>query len=423
MPLFVQGACYNSPVRPVAFLLLSLSLWAPVARAGDWEHTQDFELGYQGSLLTQDQTLSRNRLYGSAKHRTSLYVEDSPTRWAFDGALRGWLGLDHENEPEYELDLRALSLSRADDHTDIQIGFQQIAWGETFGFPIADLVNPRDLRDPLFFEMDWIRRATFSANLQLMVDNLRLQGVATPVPRNDVIPERGSAYDPFPPILDGIDLAPRREFPLDRFGRDGEYGGRVGYFFEFGLDVALLYLHHWNRTPVYELRFENFQPLLVPIQKQIHSGGLTFSKAFEDWVLRGDTVVHLEEPWIADDLGPSKRITHVQSVLGADVTTESDWILAGQVHYDHRGDEQLQWVSVRIQKLLFDGDLEPQVFAFVGVDNTDRWVQPRIDWHVLEPWSVSLRADFVWGSTDESAGDLGFYDERHRVLLWTSLRL
>ena len=51
-------------------------------------------------------------------------------------------------------------------------------------------------------------------------------------------------------------------------------------------------------------------------------------------------------------------------------------------------------------------------------------MQPRIDWHVMDPWTVSLRADFVWGTTDdEDAGDLGFYDERHRVMLWTSLRL
>lgn len=409
-------------------------LASSTASAADWVHKQELEFGYQSSMLTEDGTFSRNRVYAFAKHRTSAYSLTSPTRWTFDAAFRGWADyVDWEHPPELEPDIRALSLSRADDHTDIQLGFQQIAWGETFGFPIADVVNPRDLRDPYFFEMDWIRRANFTANVQVMFDNLRLQAVATPVPRNNVLPERGSAFDPFPELLDGIPLAPQRSFPIDRWGQDGEYGGRVGYLFDFGLDVALLYLYHWNRTPVVELQLVNFQPVLVPVQERIHTAGLTFSKAFEDWVLRGDTVVHFEEPLIDDQLGAPDRITHVQSVLGADVTTETEWTFGGQVHYDHRDgappgaaprDANRQWVSARIQKLLFDGDLEPQIFAFVGLDNSDRWVQPRIDWHVMDPWTVSLRADFVWGTTDdEDAGDLGFYDERHRVMLWTSLRL
>jgi len=407
-------------------LLISLS-WsmAHPAMAADWEHTDDFELGYQGSILTEDGTVSRNRPYGFIKHQTSVFSEDSPTRWSMDASLRGWVDVrgDLDNEVQGELDLRALSISRADDHTDIRVGFQQIAWGETFGLPIADLVNPRDLRDPFFVEMDWVRRSTFTANVQVMFESLRLQGVATPVPRNNVLPERGSAYDPFPPILDGARVQDQRDFPLDRFGRDGEYGGRAGYFFEFGLDVGLLYLFHWNRTPVYELELRGMEIVLVPVQERVHTAGLTFSKAFEDWVLRGDTVVHVNAPKIADDLGPPERVTHVQSVLGADMTTESDWVLGAQLHFDQRGDESLQWVSARVQKLLFDGDLEPQVFAYVGVDNTDRWVQPRVDWHVAEPWTVSLRADFVWGTTDDRAGDFGFYDGRHRVMLWTSLRM
>ncbi|MFW5739968.1 MAG: DUF1302 family protein, partial [Myxococcota bacterium] len=390
-----------------------------------------FELGYQGSMLTEDDTITRNRPYAAAKHRSSVYAEDSPTRWAFDAALRAWgelgvgteLGDSDGFDVEGELDLRALSISRADDHTDVQIGFQQIARGETFGFPIADLVNPRDLRDPYFFEMDWIRRATFTANVQVLLDNLRLQAIATPIPRNNELPERGSPFDPFPPVLDPVPLAPQRDFPIDRLGQDGEYGGRASYLFDFGLDVALLYFYHWNRTPVYELALRDGSLALIPVQERIHTAGLTFSQAFDDWVLRGDTVVHFEKPWIAENLGEPDRITHLQTVLGADMTTESDWVLGGQLHYDQRGDESLQWVSVKIQKLLFDGYLEPQVFAFVGVDNTDRWVQPRIDWYVIDPWTVSLRADFVWGSVDGDAGDLGWYDERHRVMLWTSVRL
>jgi len=399
-------------VRSLVSTLSAASLLiTSFAQAGEWSHEQQFEIGYQGSVLTEDGTFTRNRPYGGAEHRTSVFSTTSPTRWSLDAALRGWVELGDDIDPEGELDLRALSVSRADDHTDVRIGFQQIAWGETFGFPVADLVNPRDLRDPYFFEMDWIRRSTLTANVQVFFGDLRLQAVATPIPRHNELPERGSSFDPFPETLDAVPLAARRDFPIDRWGQDGEYGGRASYLFEFGLDVALLYLYHWNRTPVFEIGLDDGTLSLIPIHERIHSAGLTFSQAFEDWVLRGDTVVHLDKPWIDERLGPSDRITHVQSVLGADVTTVTDWTLGGQVHFDQRGDQDRQWVSVQVRKLLLDGILEPRVFAFVGVDNTDRWVQPRIDWYVLDPWMVSLRGDFVWGTIDDDAGDLGFYDE------------
>jgi hypothetical protein len=161
--------------------------------------------------------------------------------------------------------------------------------------------------------------------------------------------------------------------------------------------------------------------VLVPIQERLHSAGLTFSKAFDDWVLRGDAVVHRNEPWIDDDLGPSRRIVHVQTVLGADMT-KSEWTLGLQAHYDYREVRDLVWVSVQVRKTLFEGKLEPQLFAYTGVDNTDRWLQPRIDWHVVDPWTISLRADFVWGSSDRKRGDLAVVDGKHRVMAWTSYR-
>ena len=397
-------------------LFSACALASTSALADSWEHDSRFEVGYQGSMLLSDGKVTRTRLYGGAEHKTSLFGDTSPTRWKFAGHVRGWVDLDSE------VDLRNLSIERADDITAITLGFQEIAWGETFGFPIADIVNPRDLRDPFFAQMDWIRRANFTLNAQLLLESFRLQGLVTPVPRNNILPARGSAFDPFPSALDGVRMLPQRSFPIDRWGRDAEAGARAGYLFDFGLDVSALYLLHWNRTPVVELAFQGAEPVLVPVQERIHSAGLTFSYAFESWVVRGDAMVHFEEPWIASDLGPADHITHAQTVLGADMNTDSDWTLGAQGHFDQRGEENLFWGSAQLKKGLFDGRLEPQVFVFIGIDNTDRWIQPRIDWNVIDPWTVSLRADFVWGSVNDRPGDLAFYSERHRAMLWTSLR-
>jgi hypothetical protein len=388
----------------------------PASAAGmDRETKHDFEVGAQGSLLTSGE-LSRARVYGFARHRTKWYRDDSPTTWRIEAALRGYAGTTNGLDP------RAAFVERADDHTNVALGLQEIVWGETFGLPIADLVHPRDLRDPLLYDMDWMRLPVPAANGQLLFDNLRLQSVAVPIPRNNMLPKRGTAYDPFPPVLDSIPVEPQRSFPVDRVGRDGEYGGRASYLFGFGLDVALLYYFHWNRTPVYELQDRGTGFVVAPVQERVHATGLTFSQAFEHWVLRGDFVVHPREPVIDDWLGPSKRVTHVQGVLGADMTTEDQWTIGFQTHYDYRGIRDLWWWSALVRKSLLDGKLEPQVFLFVGADNTDTWIQPRVDWHVVDAWTLSLRADLVWGTLDEHRGDLGLIRGRHRVMGWTSLR-
>lgn len=402
-----------------AVAVLSCSAAALVttgARAADLDVSDDFEAGSQLSVMTETGELSRARFYAMARHKMRVFSDDSPTRWRLEAALRGWLDKTSDFDP------RTAVIERSDDHTNIAIGLQEIVWGETFGLPIADLVHPRDLRDPLFFEMDWMRLPVPAANVQVLFDKLRLQAVAVPIPRNNMLPERGSAFDPFPAILDPFRVVPQRDFPMRRLGADGEYGGKVSYLFDWGLDLGLLYYYHWNRTPVYELQIQGGSIVVAPVQERVHGAGLTFSKAFEDWVLRGDFVVHPKEPWIDDMLGPSKRITHVQGILGADMTTESKWTFGLQAHFDEREIRDLFWFSAQVRKSLFDGKLEPQVFVFVGVDNSDRWLQPRIDWHVFDPWTVSLRADLVWGSLDDRRGDLGLLDGRHRVMGWTSLR-
>lgn len=388
----------------------------------DRETKHDFEIGAQGSLLTSGE-VSRGRIYGFAHHETRWFSDTSPTRWRVDAALRGWTGTTNGFDP------RSAVVERTDDHTNISIGLQQIVWGETFGLPIADLVHPRDLRDPLLLDMDWVRLPVPAANVQLLFDSFRIQAVAVPFPRNNVLPKHGTTFDPFHELPHPLPLIPvqdQRSFPLDRFGRDGECGGRVSYLFEFGLDVALLYYFHWNRTPVYELLWQSapvaIPSVFAPVQERVHGTGLTFSQAFENWVLRGDFIVHPKEPVADDSLGPAKRVAHLQGVLGADRTTESGWTFGVQAHYDDRGIRNLFWGSAQIKTTLFDGRLEPQLFVFVGIDNSDRWVQPRIDWHVVDPWTVSLRADFVWGSLDDRRGDLGLVDGKHRVMGCTSLR-
>jgi hypothetical protein len=257
------------------------------------------------------------------------------------------------------------------------------------------------------------------ANVQVLFGDLRLQGIASPLPRNTDLPRRDGPFNLFPPEADSVQLRPAREFPLDRFGQDGEYGGRVSYLFDsLGLDVSVLYMYHWNRLPAFELVVDRDGVGIAQVQERVHSVGMTATRAFDAWVLRADSVLHVQQPWTDDHLGKVHHINHWQGIIGADYASENGWTLGGQVHGDVRDDRDLAWASLLVKASLWDEHLEPQVFVFVGLNNTDRWLQPRVDWRVTDPLTLSLRADFVWAEANERKGDLWPVDKHHRAMLW-----
>ena len=369
----------------------------------------DFEVGHQSAMLTDGARFTRNHTYGYAHNVTRI----KSTGLSVEAAARAWADPDG-----YEFDLRALAVRLKAGPFVAAVGVQEIAWGETFGQPIVDIVNPRDFRDPLMLDMDWLRLPVFCANLKLLFESFRLQVVATPYPRNNTVPDAKSPFTFFPAQTAGFPVRPQKDFPLTNWGADGEYGGRVSFLFGFGLDVSAFYFWHWNRRPTYQVVVgDDLAPALQPVQERIHSAGLSFSKAFGSLVLRGDTAVHVNEPWQTSDPTQIKHITHVQAVIGLDYTTESQWMFGVQYHFEMRGTDQfLNSASARIALSFFDGHLEPEIFAFIGLtDDGDRWIEPKLTWHVTDGWAVSVLADFVWGSTDYLKGDLAPYRNKHRI--------
>ena len=62
---------------------------------------------------------------------------------------------------------------------------------------------------------------------------------------------------------------------------DSEIGGRLGYLFDFGLDVDLYYFYHRNRNLALDVKNPEYTlgnltgGTLSPVFRQIHSSGLS----------------------------------------------------------------------------------------------------------------------------------------------------
>jgi len=395
----------NSKLFGALLLLFHIGLHfgTPMAKAS-WTRHRDAELGYQGAYRLDGGRFTRNRFYGILRGKTLWESDDpeTPSQFSIQSSVRGFLDpTDYD-----ELSIRALNLNWTRDHFSITVGAQEVAWGETFGFFISDLVNPRNLRDPLFNELNWIREPTTIINTQFFLGKLNLQFILTPVPRNNDFPES----------IDGISVLEPREFSLDRPIQDAEYGIRAGYLFDSGFDLSTFYFRHWNRNPVFTPRISNGELVLDPIVERTHSFGASFSQTLSDWVFRGDTVLHVDMPL------PEQR-TVSQSILGTDFRTEDGWSLGAQYHLDLWANEQRHWIGTRFEKPFFRDHLVPEIFFFRGINNADFWIQPQITWNILDPLTFSLRADLILNSIDSSKkGYLTSLKDEDRILAWLAFR-
>ncbi len=366
----------------------------------------NFEWGEQIGYGTQSTQFTTARFYLLGKGEYSF-----SDQFSLNASARIWFGKDHDYS------IRALSGVLNLNKAKVEIGFQEIPWGETFGFYITDIVNPRDYRDPLLTEIAFTRLPVFAINAQYFINKLTLQAIITPYPRSNLFAKRGTPYDLFGPSLAAIPSYDPPTFTLDRLGQDAEYGGRINYLFESGLDFGFLYYRHFNRNPVYVLDAGN----LVPVTLRVHSLGLTASYSTAHWVFRADGIVHLDQPLqnaTFSTTSLSRLSTVWQGIFGTDYSTDDGWTLGGQYHFDSNDMQTLHWASLQILKTIEGSIFEPKFFIFKGIGNLDLWVQPEIGFKISKRTTINLRADIISASSTLTDGILSLVKDQSRVFTW-----
>lgn len=374
---------------------------------------------------TENHTESQSESSSECRAENDSGSDEGACLNTYEFSYRIWYDWAHVDQYK-NFEIRSLFYERTGDNWSLKVGFQEIAWGETFGLYIADFINPRDLTDPFFNDLSYVRIPVFIINTQYFLEPWSFQLVATPIPRNNLLPSKGDPFDVFPSQLKNAPVLGPHRFAVDRWGQDIEYGGRIGYFFESGLDVTLFYYRHWNRFPTYRIILDERRPALRPVLRRINSVGGSFSKAFESIVLRGDTVVNFHTPWTVHQFGTVRRRLVAQTILGIDYTSEHNSILGFQYHWDQWREAGLHSISVRAIKD-FGKNLEYhlQLFVYRGLNNQDLWIQPKFDWDVNDSTNLSIRVDIFGGFVGKGTpkdGFIGPYKHKERVFMWLTYK-
>ncbi len=390
----------------------------------EWKDVKtEFDSGYQFACGFEENGMTRSRpyLHGKGSYSSECSEEDPACSSLnlYEASFRLWYDFRGHKK---DLEIRSLFYERNTDNWSIKIGFQEVAWGETFGLYIADLVNPRDYTDPFLNDLGWIRIPVCMFNGQYFHEPWTVQLIVTPIPMNNLYPGKNSPFDVIPEPFHALPLLGPSKFSVWRWGKDVEYGIKINYLFESGIDISVFYLRHWNRNPAYKVGPHDGKPVVKPELKHISTFGATISKAFEKIVLRGDTVFHLHEPWTVHRFGIVRLRNVWRTILGLDYTTDEGTSIGAQLHSDYWREKTLYFASFRYyQEFGKDKQYKIDVFLYHGLNNYDCWIQPKFSWEISDSWELELRADIlagVIGSGTPTSGYIGPYRKKDRIFVW-----
>jgi hypothetical protein len=371
-PLFTLALALSVAVFPAR----ALAAKSKAARMRTLAPKLSGEAGFRGAAGRDSRLALLGRGY---LEPTAAWKPTEDSVFSVQLQARGWVQSEVQSsvrKDRWAIEARDSYVSFDTDSNRLRLGFQSLSWGETFGFFIADLPNPRDLSDPLLLEIGHIKKPVFMLQDQWFFDGGSIQAFFTPIAR----------HTEFPVALQRTDFS--------RVGADSEYGLKANHLFGFGLDASAFVLRHKERSFT-----------LHP--KSIWSGGVTATQSFgQDWIVRTDQV-------ISDDW---QSIAGWRGVLGLDWTTTQNLTLSVQGQRDPLNSGG----SLRMMLRGFEGILEGwefEAFWFQGVEKNETWVQPKLSYHSPGGFSISARYDWIEASALQP-GLLSSLVRESRGLVW-----
>ena len=293
--------------------------WA--RESGEWTLTQS---GYrQGSPnpfdVPHDRLVSRTQLYARASHLRGHWFEATVSGllgYSFreQGPLDagGFNGVNGQStRADAEVDLRELYIGLFSKHVDLRIGQQRVAWGRADLQSPNDVLNARDLRDPILAEPELRHVPTPLVRLDIDLGHLNVEIVGTPVFVPDVYDVYGANWSPIqegaPAAIKGLFgsvwplVDPTKQEQLGALLHDTQLpasnwtapsaGTKLSTVIA-GMDLDLYYHYGFDTTPYVAispsfgaflgtLNFQTFRPSdLTPVLQELDAGIQPFSATY-----------------------------------------------------------------------------------------------------------------------------------------------
>ncbi|MCP4407272.1 MAG: hypothetical protein GY807_05820 [Gammaproteobacteria bacterium] len=303
---------------------------------------------------------------------------------------------------------------------------------------MLDVVNPQSFREFILEDFEQSRIPLWTLNAERPVGDWTLQLLWIADQTYHALPEQQGTYaftsprlrPQAPPGVTARVLGPERP---DRFLADSDAGLRLTSFLD-GWDLSLNYLYQYHNQPALHQRIIPGPAPVVEITLRYHRTHLlggAFSRALEDWVVRGefgyfsDRFFVSADPSFADGVAKSRELSYV---LGLDWSGLHDTFLSTQLFQswlpDHnRGFTQPELdtsLTFLMRREFWNDTLSAEVLWISNINDGDGLVRPKVSYDMQDGVSIWCGLDIFYGEHD---GLFGQFNDNDRLLLGLEIGL
>ncbi|MBC7429763.1 MAG: hypothetical protein H7336_14195 [Bacteriovorax sp.] len=285
----------------------------------------------------------------------------------------------------------------------LQTGYQEVAWGEAFGFNYADIVNPKDMKATFYSDYSDSRLPLFLVNYKYFFTDGSLQLIYSPESKfSDTLPVNLFAKN----VLPQTAITTLKEHSPDFF-KEKEYGGKLSKSF-LGIDASAFYFNYLDRDASYDLRNASLTSVtLAENHSRVNTTGISLaSTLFDNYVFRAD-VVYTKNKRINSIDGftlISTPVNLMNYLVSIDTPTYNKFSAVFIFASSQLSEELPQAFrekseSFSIAKLSYDFG-EEKIFDLSYTHqftNTGHGVQSLLTWPVTNSLDLRVGAEIYWG--------------------------
>lgn len=378
----------------------------------DWRYQMRGNLSARLSSYTQEK--SRNyaqQTHAQFEHSTEFspsLVAINQLRWTSNSIASD---LSTKSTPAkkdiFDTYLGENYLKYKSDNWVVQLGYQEVVWGEAFGFNYADIINPKDQRETLYSEASEARLPLLLFNGKLFFSSGDLSGsmqlLVSPEPRfSKTLPVEIYAGN----LIPQNSLTVIKQKSPEIF-KTTEVGGKLAASYG-GLDLSLFTYSYLSRDPHYSLQSADLTNITVKEEHQkIQSYGLSLAKTIYDFVFRTD-IVQTKDRMInyVAETGEllSLPTTSLNTLISLDTPTYNDYsgvlIFAqstlGEVRTNSFRSKNEQYVIGKLTKNL-GSDKTLELSYTHELEHTGQSVQSILSWPVNSSTDLKIGGEFYLG--------------------------
>jgi hypothetical protein len=284
--------------------VLALFAWSNSTPADD-------SLYFSNTYITELKYLSKQESLQSFSHQLESEFEYAASRYSLNTIFRVFVdtednlsfpadALDNFSdaskpyvEGKYGLDLRELYATFFVRNHTLKLGKQQVAWGETDGIRILDIINPLDYREFLLKDTEDIRIPIWMLNYAVEIDSAQLQLLLVPDDTTSHLSTRD--YMVTTPISspayisqgDLDKITSMQHSDLGHGVKDWDRAVNVSFSTKYG-DFSVVYVNQLYDIPVVDSTYIDGEIHARQFFYRRNVGGISYSTALDSWVLRSE---------------------------------------------------------------------------------------------------------------------------------------